>query len=143
MARGAGNGRGRPLNHKTRLGRVMISRGFHAYQVCGKTGIYDRLMTEYLAGRRVISPDHVKALCDVLDCQPSDIVEPGLKHNLTQKTGLPMDRKLSSVKEIDMSHIEPYNGPIPEYGEAVKTPPVPLPELKKPVAPQRITRKVG
>jgi DNA-binding Xre family transcriptional regulator len=130
-------GRGRPVPTRSRLGRIVARSEYKVFEICGKTGIHNRLMTEYLAGRKVIIPDHVTALCNVLGCSPVDIIEPNLKHDLTDKMGVPIDPAIPSVKDLDMSHLEPYieTKDIPEADSSFRTAHKPV------VAPERLIRK--
>lgn len=135
MARGIGNGRGKPVTTKTRLGRAITDRKVKVYVLCGATDITPRLMTEYIAGRKIPQPHHLEAICRVLDCEPEEILEPQLKSDLTDSTGTPIGKKYRSVKELDMSHLEP-EPPRPDLNPAFRP-------AHKPIAPERIVRKVG
>lgn len=123
-------GRGRPVNRTTRLGRMIDDRNMKAYEVSAKSGVYSRCLTEYTNGRRVITPPHAEALARVLNCKPEDIIEPNLKRDLTKTDGRPFDPNIKSAKLVDMSHLEPY-----EPEPIIRTPHVPT------VAPERLTRK--
>lgn len=46
----------RPYNTTTPLGRRMWELQLYTYEVCGACKISSRLLTEYLAGRKPISP---------------------------------------------------------------------------------------
>lgn len=129
-----GRGRGKPIRNTTRLARMVNGCDLRAYQVAGKAGIPQRLLTEYLAGRKVIKPEHCEALCRVLDCKPEDIVEPNLDNDLTDSKGIPVDGRITTVKDLDMSHLEPYE---PPDVEPFRTTHVPN------VAPDRLVRRVG
>lgn len=124
-------GRGRPVNRTTKLGRMIDERALPVYIVTGKTGIAPRTMVEYTNGRRIITPDHIKALCEVLDCKPEDIVEPKLTKNLTDVTGRPLDPAIKSALDLDMSHLDPK----PDKTRQ------PLAPHTSNVAPERLIRK--
>lgn len=128
-------GRGRPIRQTTRLGRMLVQRGLRAYQLSARTDVYSRLMTEYIAGRRVITPEHAQKMAAVLECKPSDIIEPNLTRNLTDITGKPIGINSNSVRDLDMSHLEPYT---PATGPSPSTP-AHVPN----VAPDRLIRKVS
>lgn len=131
MARGLGNGRGKPVTTKTRLGRIITEQNVKLYVLCGQTNIYARRMTEYVQGRRVLTADHCAALCKALGCKPEDIIEPNLREHLTDATGMPKGG-FKSVKDIPMTHLEP------EPPKHIPTRPAHRPT----VAPERIVRKV-
>ena len=98
-------GRGRPITNKTLLGRQINKSGLKSYQISAQANICNRLMTEYIQARRIMTSEHVEALCRVLSCKPEDIIEPGLTENLTHITGVPIGDEIRSVKELDMSHL--------------------------------------
>lgn len=125
-------GKGRYVCLDTRLGRMIHDRNIKAYLVAARSGVYARLLTEYTNGRRVITPEHAEALASVLNCKPEDIIEPNLKHDLTDTCGKPFDKSLSSAKLVDTSHLERVlskkkQGPLPAH----------VPN----VAPERLIRK--
>ena len=127
--------KGKPIPTVTRLGRKIVELGLPVYAVCGEASVHNRVMTEYLAGRRVIAPHHLENLCRVLECEPDDLIEPGVV-NLTNEVGLPIDKSVRSVKDLDMSHLQPYTPPTPSE--------LPKPPRHRPgVAPDRLIRKVG
>ena len=66
---------GRPYSTRTKLGRVMADQGVRKYTVCSHTSIPDRTLTEILAGRLRIQPRYIPVLCDLLDCDPDDILD--------------------------------------------------------------------
>jgi DNA-binding Xre family transcriptional regulator len=92
--------RGRPINLDTKLGRYITTHNFVSYEVANAGGFSPRLMTEYLAGRRVIKVDHLVKLCQFLRCEPEDIVDEEITHNLTTATGRPIDPAIKSVKDL-------------------------------------------
>lgn len=67
--------RGRPINPDTKLGRLINRQARRSYVVAGEAGISPRLLTEYCAGRREMTQQHILSLCRVLDCNPWDILE--------------------------------------------------------------------
>lgn len=67
--------RGRPLPTHTKLGQLMTEHGDRAYILSGKAGIPTRTLTEYLAGRKEIQPQHMTRLCDIYDCEPEDLID--------------------------------------------------------------------
>jgi hypothetical protein len=67
----------RPHNTSTPLGRRIQELGLRTYEVAAACRISPRLLTEYLAGRRRITPMNRALLArylsmDVEDVQPSD-----------------------------------------------------------------------
>lgn len=67
--------RGRPINNDTKLGRLIVKQGLRSYVVAGEANISPRLLTEYCAGRREMTQQHILSLCRVLRCNPWDIIE--------------------------------------------------------------------
>lgn len=128
-------GRGKPIPDKTKLGRLLRKHDMKVYEVCAKAGIYNRLMTEYIAGRRVMTAAHVENLCRVLDCKPEDLVEDGLKEDLTDTTGRALNG--GSVKDIDMSHLESIKPQL----EKIQSDPAFTGAHRPVVAPERLVRK--
>lgn len=70
---GRGMGKGRPHCLETKLGVMIANRRLHSYEVGGKAGVSPRTLTEYLAGRKTITQQHLVALAKTLDCDPADI----------------------------------------------------------------------
>lgn len=50
--------------------------GLSAYRVSAMAQLAPRTLTEYLAGRLIISPEHLARLSHVLDCEPEDLQSP-------------------------------------------------------------------
>lgn len=46
------------------------------YMVAALAGMSPSRLSEYALGRRAIPPHHLIRLCEVLECQPDDILEP-------------------------------------------------------------------
>lgn len=95
-------GKGRPHSQETKLGRMIAKRGLAVYVVGGQAEISSRLMTEYLAGRRVIRANHAQALARVLDCAPDDIIGDS-QEDVTDATGVPLNGA-RSVKDLQRTH---------------------------------------
>jgi DNA-binding Xre family transcriptional regulator len=93
-------GRGRPICLDTKLGQIMKSRGYPAYEVAVAANFSPRLMTEYLAGRRILRTEHIAGICKFLNVEPEDIIEPELTHDLTRATGVPIDPTIRSVLDL-------------------------------------------
>lgn len=125
-------GRGKPIPTTTKLGRRIRELDMKVYDVCGKAQIHNRLMTEYIAGRRVINAAHADRLSRVLDCKPEDIVDEEVI-TVTGTTGTPLNGK-ASVKDIDMSHLQPQL-------ERIKADPAFNGAHTPSVAPERLIRK--
>lgn len=73
--------RGKGFNQSTNLGKLIAYRGYTIMQVQAlamvefgpHTGINNRTMTEYLAGRREIPPAQRAVLAKILDVKPEMI----------------------------------------------------------------------
>lgn len=65
---------GRRYPTTTSLGRIMASQGLRVYTVGSRAAVAPRTMTDYLAGRKAISAEHLTRLCVVLGCEPEDLV---------------------------------------------------------------------
>jgi len=124
-------GRGKPIPDKSRLGRIVRKSGLKAYELSAKSQVHNRLLTEYLAGRKVIIPEHAERLAAALKCTPEDIIEPNLTKDLTDTKGRPVDGS-SSVKDLPMTHLEPK--PV--------EPTTTLPPHKPVVAPDKLIRPI-
>lgn len=72
---GKQSGRGRPISRETKLGRLLSDRELRSYSVAASAGISPRYLTEYCAGRRAFTQDHVLSLCRVLGVTPDMILE--------------------------------------------------------------------
>lgn len=59
----------------TKLGRLMYERGVRSIDVTMGSGVYPRLMNDYLGGKKRPSPRSVARLCEFLKCEPADIIE--------------------------------------------------------------------
>jgi hypothetical protein len=60
----------RPHATTTNLGKLLAHLNMPASELCRRTGIYPRTMTEILAGRRELDPMQVKKVAEVLDVPP-------------------------------------------------------------------------
>ncbi len=59
----------------TVLGARMYELGYTKAEFCRVTGIHDRTMTEYLAGRKAPLDDHVFRMADALECDADDLTD--------------------------------------------------------------------
>lgn len=66
---------GRRYSTHTKLGKLMTARGFRVYTVSGRAAIAPRTLGYYLAGTKPISAEHLTRLCEVLNCEPEELVE--------------------------------------------------------------------
>lgn len=57
----------------TIVGARMHQLGFTKSEFCRLTQIHERTMTEYLAGRKSPTAEHLFAMADVLGCDASDL----------------------------------------------------------------------
>jgi len=60
----------------TRLGRAIIFRDMRVYEVSAMIGVHPRTMTEYVAGRKVITEDHLRRLSEALRVEVELLREP-------------------------------------------------------------------
>lgn len=67
---------GRRLEGRSKLADVIRARGFTSTEVQRITGINWRTMTHYTNGEWRPHVRHTIALCDALECDPEDILEP-------------------------------------------------------------------
>lgn len=58
----------------TKLRIRILETGGPAYIVAARCGFSPSRMSEYVLGRREIPAKHVMALCEVLRCNPDDVV---------------------------------------------------------------------
>lgn len=58
----------------TKLRLRILETGGPAYMVAARAGFSASRMSEYVLGRKQIPPKHVVPLCEVLRCDPEDIV---------------------------------------------------------------------
>lgn len=65
------NGPGRTQKLRTLL---LMPHNRPNYIIAAKAGIAPTRLSEYSLGKRYIPPHHVQQLCEVLNCQPDDIV---------------------------------------------------------------------
>lgn len=63
--------RGRPFNTSSPLGKIMAARDLRVRDVEAGTGISYRRLSDYLARRTEIRPDHLVALSQFLEVNPS------------------------------------------------------------------------
>lgn len=54
----------------TELGRRMAMLGYTATDFSAVTGIHPRTLTEYVAGRKPMTDQHLMAAAEALDCHP-------------------------------------------------------------------------
>lgn len=66
---------GRKFRTTTKLGKKMEERGVKLYEVAGSCGFSERLLTDYLAGRKTPSTDKVRRMAGYLGCNVKDILE--------------------------------------------------------------------
>lgn len=64
----------RPYPTYTALGRLMRDGAWTAADFAAVTGINARYLTEYLAGRRAMTPEHLDAAAAALDVDVDDII---------------------------------------------------------------------
>lgn len=65
---------GRPYSLATPIGRRCKELHWEANDLCAKTGIYVRQMTDILAGRRQPSDRQLAAIAEALECDPEDLL---------------------------------------------------------------------
>lgn len=58
----------------TKLRLRILETGGPAYMVAARAGFSASRMSEYVLGHKPIPPKHLVALCQVLRCDPDDIV---------------------------------------------------------------------
>lgn len=58
----------------TKLRLRILETGGPAYMVAARCGFSPSRMSEYILGRREIPVKHLVPLCDVLKCEPEDVV---------------------------------------------------------------------
>lgn len=63
----------RAYNTTTPLGRALRTGGWTATDFAAVTGINYRTLTEYLAGRRKMTPEHLTAAADALGLAEEDV----------------------------------------------------------------------
>lgn len=66
--------RGRNYSTNTALGRLMDDMGLYQWQVAHAARINARILSDYTAGRKEISPVHLARLSEALDVEPEDIL---------------------------------------------------------------------
>lgn len=82
----------------TRLGKVMAFRDLTASEVASASGVHPRTLTEYLAGREPIRPQHLQRLADALGVSPDVIFE----EEPSQPTGLKATSIRASTRSPDV-----------------------------------------
>lgn len=73
-------GRGRPYPRHTKLGQIMWERGLTVNKVAAATTINHRALTEYLAGRKRPTTNHLAFLTRALEVTPQHILEDKYPH---------------------------------------------------------------
>lgn len=68
---------GRPFNTSTALGKLMAARGLRVKDVERETGISYRTLSDYLASRSIIGPDHMARLTSFLRVRASALRDLG------------------------------------------------------------------
>lgn len=66
-------GRGRPHSTATVLGELLVDAGMTVFDLAVQSGVHNRTLTEYLAGRKAILPHHRLRIADVLDVDPEEL----------------------------------------------------------------------
>ena len=64
----------RPFNTSQPLGKIMFAQRWTVTEMSAASSINARTLSDYLAGRRVISERHLMDLADVLDVDPADLI---------------------------------------------------------------------
>jgi hypothetical protein len=67
----------RPHSTVTELGRRIAKTGKPALKIAQLADVNPRVLTDYLAGRAHPRPDHIVRLAGVLECDASDLRDPG------------------------------------------------------------------
>lgn len=68
-------GPGRPFSTSTRLGKVLVAKGYtRIYVLAGEVEIPQRILSDYLAGRRVLSGDHLMRLSEKLEIPANELL---------------------------------------------------------------------
>lgn len=62
------------LNTFSRLGRAIADSPYSAAQVAALIGLHPVHLSRYINLRRPIHPHHLIKLCEVLDCEPEDLI---------------------------------------------------------------------
>jgi len=70
---GARPGAGRHFRTNTPLGKLMLARSVSVKLVSESTGIHDRDLNDYLAGRRPITVGHLARLARAFQVDPTEI----------------------------------------------------------------------
>lgn len=60
----------------TRLGQRMAMLGYTATDFSAITGVHQRTLTEYLAGRKLPLPAHLFKMAEILGVEPADLTDP-------------------------------------------------------------------
>ncbi len=66
--------KGRIPNQKSKLGRLIYSRGLRVYDVCAATRIGYAQITRYTNLRQPIAPDHLRRMSLFFDVEPEDLI---------------------------------------------------------------------
>lgn len=64
----------RGFNRSTPLGALMHENDWSVREMSASTGVNERMMSDYLAGRRPISSKHLVLFAAALGCLPSDLL---------------------------------------------------------------------
>lgn len=86
-------GRGRKSSSDSKLGRLVNANGILAYRVATECGFSARLMTEYMAGRRIIRPAHLESLAQYFRVTKEELIEDDLLADITLSNGLLADNE--------------------------------------------------
>lgn len=119
--------RGRPPSDATKLGRYLRAHGIQVYELGAGAGMNSRTLTEYLAGRRYIRPDHAIAFAKFLNCEVEDIVDEDITEDITTVSGIPLNGA-AGVKDLPRRR--------PNIAEP--TAPLPVPKIPAPTFPQPV-----
>lgn len=92
--------KGRPICQDTKLGQLIYRRGIAASSVAAACGFSPRTLTEYVAGRRIIREPHLIKLCEFFGLEAEDIVNEEITEDLTDSTGMPVNKTITSVKDL-------------------------------------------
>ena len=65
----------RAFSTATSLGLKVLAQNYTAEDIARLTGIHNRTLSNYLAGRVRILDHHLCQLADVLECEPEDLLD--------------------------------------------------------------------
>lgn len=58
----------------TKLRARILEQTRYEYQIAADAGMSPSTLSRYVLGQKTIKPEHVMSLCEVLACDPTDLV---------------------------------------------------------------------